>query len=102
MSRQYTSLGVVALAAAVGLVGYQVVGETQRQSQPQQPPSMAIGLDATEGQIKQAVAGARAGRKLTPKTWPNGARVAVAVSFDIDNELLARTNPLPVPLSQGE
>src|SRR4030095_4958383 len=26
----------------------------------------------------------------------------VALSFDIDNELLARTTPLPVPLSQGE
>jgi peptidoglycan/xylan/chitin deacetylase (PgdA/CDA1 family) len=26
----------------------------------------------------------------------------VGLSFDIDNELLARTNPLPVPLSQGE
>jgi peptidoglycan/xylan/chitin deacetylase (PgdA/CDA1 family) len=26
----------------------------------------------------------------------------VAISFDIDNELLSRTNPLPVPLSQGE
>jgi peptidoglycan/xylan/chitin deacetylase (PgdA/CDA1 family) len=28
--------------------------------------------------------------------------VAVAISFDIDNELLSRNNPLPVPLSQGE
>jgi len=32
----------------------------------------------------------------------SGARVAVAISFDIDNELLSRTTPLPVPLSQGE
>jgi peptidoglycan-N-acetylglucosamine deacetylase len=61
-----------------------------------------IGLDASEAQIKQAINAVRAGRKLTPKAWPNGARVAVAVSFDIDNELLSRTTPLPVPLSQGE
>jgi peptidoglycan/xylan/chitin deacetylase (PgdA/CDA1 family) len=27
----------------------------------------------------------RAGRTLTPKTWPNGARVAVCLSFDPDN-----------------
>ena len=28
----------------------------------------------------------RAGRDLTPKPWPNGARVAVALSFDMDAE----------------
>jgi peptidoglycan-N-acetylglucosamine deacetylase len=61
-----------------------------------------IPLDASDEQIKQVVGMVRAGRKLTPKTWPTGARVAVAVSFDIDNELLSRTTPLPVPLSQGE
>ena len=44
----------------------------------------------------------RAGRKLTPKSWPNGARVAVGLSFDVDNESLFTARPLPVPLSQGE
>ena len=29
---------------------------------------------------------ARVGRKLTPKQWPNGARVAVCLSFDDDTE----------------
>ena len=42
------------------------------------------------------------GKKLTPKVWPNGARVAVCLTFDVDNELLQRANPLPVPLSVGE
>jgi peptidoglycan/xylan/chitin deacetylase (PgdA/CDA1 family) len=64
--------------------------------------SPAIGLEATEDQIKRGFSAVRAGRKLTPKSWPNGSRVAVAFSFDIDNELLSRTTPLPVPLSQGE
>ena len=45
---------------------------------------------------------ARVGWKLTPKAWPNDARVAVCLSFDVDNELLQRANPLPVPLSVGE
>src|SRR5207237_2305339 len=54
------------------------------------------------GADSQAVGTARFGRKLTPKTWPNGARVAVCLSFDVDNELLQRANPLPVPLSVGE
>jgi peptidoglycan/xylan/chitin deacetylase (PgdA/CDA1 family) len=61
-----------------------------------------ITVDSTEEQIKQAVGGARKGRKLTPKSWPDGARVAVCLSFDVDNELLQRANPLPVPLSVGE
>ena len=61
-----------------------------------------ITVDSTEDQIKQAVGTARVGRKLTPHAWPNGARVAVCLSFDVDNELLQRANPLPVPLSVGE
>src|SRR5690348_8934176 len=61
-----------------------------------------ITVDSTEDQIKQAVATARVGKILTPKVWPNGARVAVCLSFDVDNELLQRANPLPVPLSVGE
>jgi peptidoglycan-N-acetylglucosamine deacetylase len=46
----------------------------------------------------------RAGRPLVPRTWPGGARVAVALSFDSDHETL----PLrdgdtgPGKLSQGE
>lgn len=61
-----------------------------------------ITVDSTEEQIRQAVGTARLGRKLTPKVWPNGARVAVCLTFDVDNELLQRANPLPVPLSVGE
>jgi len=61
-----------------------------------------ITTDSTEEQIRQTVGTARMGKKLTPKVWPNGARVAVCLSFDVDNELLQRANPLPVPLSVGE
>src|SRR5947207_5315117 len=72
---------------------------------PRQQPAAAVNpitVDSTAEQIRQAVGTARVGRKLTPKTWPNGARVAVCLSFDVDNELLQRANPLPVPLSVGE
>jgi len=61
-----------------------------------------ITTDSTEEQIRQAVGTARMGKKLTPKVWPNGARVAICLTFDVDNELLQRGNPLPVPLSVGE
>jgi peptidoglycan/xylan/chitin deacetylase (PgdA/CDA1 family) len=59
------------------------------------------GVTWSEERLKQAVAPVRAGRRLTPKTWPNGAKVAVCLSFDIDNEspTLAQGITLPVPLS---
>ena len=40
----------------------------------------------TDEQLRQAVDVARVGRKLTPKSWPAGARVAVCLSFDDDTE----------------
>jgi hypothetical protein len=55
-----------------------LVQEPQRRPQP--------GTTWTEEQLKKAVAPMRAGRKLTPNQWPNGARVAVCLSFDVDNE----------------
>jgi peptidoglycan/xylan/chitin deacetylase (PgdA/CDA1 family) len=59
------------------------------------------GIKWTEDQLKQAVAPVRAGKSLTPKTWPNQGRVAVCLSFDLDNEspTLAQGITLPVPLS---
>jgi peptidoglycan/xylan/chitin deacetylase (PgdA/CDA1 family) len=58
----------------------------------------------TDEQVRSAVDLVRGGRDLTPETWPNGARVAVALSFDVDNETLSlRTGETsPGPLSQGE
>lgn len=73
-----------------------------RQQPAQAPPVPPLGIDWTPEQIQQAVGAVRAGRRLTPKSWPNGARVAVIIGFDVDNELLSRNNPLPAPLSQGE
>lgn len=40
----------------------------------------------TPEQIKHHVNRVRAGRDLSPKSWPNGAKVAVSLSFDIDTE----------------
>lgn len=46
----------------------------------------------------------RAGRPLRPDTWPGGAQVAVALSFDSDHETPALRDGevLPGKLSQGE
>ena len=53
-------------------------------AQPQGP--VQPGTKWTEEQLRQAVELARVGRKLTPKSWPNNARVAVCLSFDTDTE----------------
>src|SRR5260370_19603414 len=68
-----------------------------------QPPAQP-GTKWTEGQLRQAVAPARVGRKLTPKSWPGNARVAVCLSFDVDNEsyLLAPGENSPTSLSPPE
>ncbi|MEV4438838.1 polysaccharide deacetylase [Streptomyces sp. NPDC049577] len=46
----------------------------------------------------------RAGRSLKPAVWPQGARVAVALSFDTDHETIPLRDGLTHPgkLSQGE
>jgi peptidoglycan/xylan/chitin deacetylase (PgdA/CDA1 family) len=54
--------------------------------------------------IKSKVAKVRAGKGLTPESWPDGAKVAVALSFDFDAETNAlRDNQIsPGIFSQGE
>jgi peptidoglycan/xylan/chitin deacetylase (PgdA/CDA1 family) len=105
MNSSRTRNGCAGLVALLGLLS----GCTSPSAQPAQPPRQQaaggappITVDSSEEQIRVAVGTARMGRKLTPRTWPNGARVAVCLSFDVDNELLQRANPLPVALSVGE
>ena len=59
----------------------------------------------SEEEVRAAVGQVRAGRDLNPDDWPGGARVAVLLSFDVDNETVQglRTGSVSVgPLSQGE
>jgi peptidoglycan-N-acetylglucosamine deacetylase len=37
-------------------------------------------------EITESILNIRAGRSLRPKSWPNGAKCAVAFSFDVDHE----------------
>lgn len=55
-------------------------------------------------QVFATVNQVRAGRDLQPQTWPGGARVAVLLSFDVDNETIAVRygDPTIGGLSQGE
>jgi peptidoglycan/xylan/chitin deacetylase (PgdA/CDA1 family) len=65
-----------------------------------EPPSW----EWSDEQIEAAVSKVRAGRDLSPDRWPAGARVAVLLSFDVDNETIwLRNNDTNVGgLSQGE
>jgi len=78
-----------------------------------QPPDTAISTvqaaaepwNWSEEQVRSAVNQVRAGRDLTPDAWPDGARVAVLLSYDVDNETVQglRTGEVSIgPLSQGQ
>ncbi|MCC6930748.1 MAG: polysaccharide deacetylase [Gemmatimonadaceae bacterium] len=80
-----------------GVIG--VIAAPKAPAQVRQP-----GTTWSDEQLRKAVAPVRAGRRLTPKTWPNGARVAVSITFDDDNEsyLLASGDTSPTTLSAGD
>jgi peptidoglycan-N-acetylglucosamine deacetylase len=56
-------------------------------AQTQQPPAKP-GWQWTMDSVRTVVNAVRAGRSLAPAAWPGGARVAVLLSFDVDNETI--------------
>jgi len=72
---------------------------TARAQQGSQP-----GTKWSDEQLRQTVDVARVGRKLTPKSWPNGTRVAVCLTFDDDTEapLLRDGTTSPTTLSASD
>jgi peptidoglycan/xylan/chitin deacetylase (PgdA/CDA1 family) len=91
------------VALVVSVVGWSIVSPA---SVPAQQPASSgpPPWTQTEEQIREIVNRVRAGRDLTPKAWPNGARVAVGLSFDLDNETgsLRDNSSSPSLLSQGQ
>jgi len=70
-----------------------------------QDGSTAEPWDWSEEFVRSAVNQVRAGRDLNPASWPGGAKVAVLLSFDVDNETVhgLRTGAVSIgPLSQGQ
>lgn len=87
-------------AAALGWLAVGTFGAGAAAAQTDQP---GIHLDLDE--IRAIANRVRAGRSLQPASWPNGARVAVLISFDVDNDtiLIGRNaNPSIGAMSQGE
>jgi len=89
------------MCAAIGVLSLIVVipGRAQQQQGANQP-----GTKWTEGQMREVIDVARVGRKLTPKSWPNGSRVAVCLSFDTDTEapLLRDGTTSPTTISASD
>src|SRR5215212_3548913 len=59
------------------------------QAQPVPVTTAKPGWQWTLDSAMTVVNTVRAGRSLQPTSWPNGAKVAVALSFDVDNETVA-------------
>jgi peptidoglycan/xylan/chitin deacetylase (PgdA/CDA1 family) len=90
----------VSVALSVGLL----LGAAAAQAPAQAPPGDDPAWKWPESRWRAIVGKVRAGRSLLPAAWPDGAKVAVALSFDFDNETPAlRDNQTsPGVLSQGE
>jgi peptidoglycan/xylan/chitin deacetylase (PgdA/CDA1 family) len=80
-----------------------LVGCTTTPTKDVTPPLEEKWTWSTE-RVEKAVNQVRAGRDLTPKEWPNGGKVAVLLSFDVDNETVAwwEGEPPISELSRGE
>ena len=74
------------------------------QASAQSPAPTPAPWTLSEQQIRALVGNVRAGRDLSPKGWPGGARVAVGLSFDFDNETITLRDGRDSvsQLSQGE
>ena len=85
--RAFVAISVIALSA--GLLA---------QSRPQ--PGVRLPLTQIEAQMFHV----SAGKRLKPAAWPSGARVAVGLSFDVDNASasLATGDLISESISRGE
>src|SRR5262245_22440218 len=92
MIRRILVIGVLALASSSTFQAQQAGGGGQP------------GTTWTESRLREVVDVARVGRRLTPKAWPNRAKVAVLLSFDTDSEapLLRDGTTSPTSLSASD
>jgi len=98
------SVGMSTLAAAIGMTALAAtLGPSELYGQT--PPNPDEPWNWPEAYVRDAVHQVRAGRDLNPDSWPGGARVAVLLSYDVDNETVQglRTGQVSIgPLSQGQ
>ena len=95
MTWKRTAGTLVGLLAAAGL--FSAPAPTAQTDQP--------GLHLDLDEIRAVANRVRAGRSLQPAEWPGGTRVAVLLSFDVDNDTIAvarSAEPSIGAMSQGE
>jgi peptidoglycan/xylan/chitin deacetylase (PgdA/CDA1 family) len=103
MKRVMAELSII-VVGAVAIAAF-LSAPTSGQQAPQNAPQNTLpGTRLSVDELKAQFFHVSAGRRLKPKTWPNGSRVAVALSFDIDNAAgnLARGVLSLEALSRGE
>lgn len=81
------ALAVAVLAAAVGAACAQPATPPAASAPPREAP--LPGTRLSEDELKAQMFHVSAGRRLKPTSWPGGARVAVGLSFDVDNATAA-------------
>ncbi|MEZ5421140.1 MAG: hypothetical protein R2708_27905 [Vicinamibacterales bacterium] len=84
-----TALAAVVLLTTACAPGGSVEAQAPAPARPNPLPGVTKSLDELKGEMFHV----GAGRRLKPAQWPGGNRVAVALSFDVDNATMA--------LSQG-
>lgn len=92
---------LIVAAMATTLVA---AGAARQPPPPRAPGDQQPGRKWTEEQLKQVSGAVRAGRILTPRSWPNGARVAIVLTFTVNNSAnnFARGDSAIVQLTGGE
>lgn len=78
-----------ALVLGAALASALPVSRVAAQAQPVPQTSAKPGWQWSMDSVRTVVNEVRAGRSLQPKGWKGGAKVAVLLSFDVDNETIA-------------
>ncbi len=84
MKRDRALVVAVVLAGAGGCTPKRIPVTSDADAKPKVTPGWQWSADS----VRKVVGAVRAGKSLKPKVWPNGARVAVLLSFDVDNETI--------------
>ena len=84
MKRDRALVVAVVLAGAGGCTTKPIPVTADADAKPKITPGWQWSADS----VRKVVGAVRAGKSLKPKVWPNGARVAVLLSFDVDNETI--------------
>ena len=99
------AVGFRLVGQSLGLVAFGALGCRQADRLPA-PPAAAVkaGWQWSMDSVRRVVGAVRAGKSLKPTSWPGGARVAVLLSFDVDNETIPLRfgEPTIGTLSQGQ